>query len=254
MIKLSVTLLFIGLSLLAVCNGSPLSGKSSNSNELNGMANILGEIREQCIKNTGSDEAFDGFMISSQLAMMCVGNIDIENFLIDIFQLTNATRGTFFPKYCQEMRSIVSCLNEMLPGMQPCLKESSFQIADAFIESLPEALDLACKNDGEVIMKLEDKDRKECIKPNADQFWECGDMLTNGIDNAFDLFKLNLDHCSELTSYRECINEQLEPCDLLDIVNIFDIPINAILPLTPCANHTDTPNVYQLVNNSIVRN
>uniref|UniRef100_A0A2M4D190 Putative secreted protein n=1 Tax=Anopheles darlingi TaxID=43151 RepID=A0A2M4D190_ANODA len=248
MSKLSVTLLFVGLSLLVVCNGSPLPRESSESNESN---ESLEDIREQCIENTGSDADFPKFMASVEQAMLCLAGFDSKNFINDIRHLSNATRATFFPKYCPKIRSLVSCIDGSLLGMQPCLDEDVFKIAEALIESIPDAVDLACKNDGEIFLKLEDEEHQECIMENTVQLSECVETLSTNFDNAIELFELTQDQCRELVIFRECIKEQLDPCDLSDIVSIYDIPMNAILPLTPCANYTQTPMVHLLDKNSV---
>ncbi|ETN67917.1 hypothetical protein AND_000254 [Anopheles darlingi] len=60
MSKLSITLLFIGLSLLVVCDGSPLSDENSEPDEIDttGWSGFSLKLINQCKQNTGSNAAF----------------------------------------------------------------------------------------------------------------------------------------------------------------------------------------------------
>uniref|UniRef100_A0A2M4A7N8 Putative conserved secreted protein n=1 Tax=Anopheles triannulatus TaxID=58253 RepID=A0A2M4A7N8_9DIPT len=253
MSKLSDTLLFIGLSLLVICDGSPMSSESSESNEYE-ETGILKEIRKHCKSNTRSNVAFSEVMESADVTFMCIWNFDAENFVNDFNQLTNATRGTFFTKYCPKVRSLISCYGDMFAAVRPCLKEGKRNMVQALFDSIPETLDLACKNDGEIIFKLTDQKRQECFKLKADQMSACANTLKNNLNGDWEDSKLTPEQCSILTNTRQCLKDQLDACDLSDIIGIYDIPINAILPLTPCANYTQEPTVHLLDNNTIIEN
>uniref|UniRef100_A0A2M4BY19 Putative secreted protein n=1 Tax=Anopheles marajoara TaxID=58244 RepID=A0A2M4BY19_9DIPT len=255
MSKLSVTLLFIGVSLVVVCDGSPVSSESSESSEsreTNVVQKILNNVREQCIQNTGSDAAFDGFMLSYQMAWMCVADFDTENFKIDYGLLTNATREAFFSKYCPKGRTLASCLAGSLKVMQPCVEVAAFEMGDVLLRTIPQALDLACHNDGEIVFKLKDEQRKECMAQKADEISTCFNMLGNTGQYVIDFTELTQEQCSALTNVRQCMKDILKSCDLADIVNVYEIPIRAVLPLTPCVNQTEQQNVNLHENNSIV--
>uniref|UniRef100_A0A2M4BXN6 Putative secreted protein n=1 Tax=Anopheles marajoara TaxID=58244 RepID=A0A2M4BXN6_9DIPT len=251
MFKWTVTLFFVGLSLLVVCDGSALSSESSDSNEYE-VVGILGEIRKQCKSNTGSNAAFSVVMESVEQAMECVSHFDAENFVIDFDELTNATRGAFFAKYCPKVRSLVSCHDGMLVAVRPCLKKGTFNIVQALFDSIPEALDLACENDGEIVFKLKDQQRLECMGQKESQMKVCANALTNNLNGEWEDSKLTQEQCSMLTNFRQCLKDQLDLCDLSDFISIYDIPMNAMLSLTPCGNRTQEPSVYLLDNNSIV--
>uniref|UniRef100_T1DHR6 Putative secreted protein n=1 Tax=Anopheles aquasalis TaxID=42839 RepID=T1DHR6_ANOAQ len=251
MSKLSVSLLFIGLSLLAVCDGSALSSESSESDE-HEVGGMLGEVRKQCKRNTGSNAAFSVVMEALEKSMDCVADFDNKNFKIDYNELTNASRGTFFGKYCPKLRSLVSCQDSMLAAVQPCLKKGTFNIVQAVYNSIPEALELVCKNDGEIIMNLKDPQRRECLEQKAQQISTCFYTFAEGRSRDFDFLELTQEECSSFTNFRQCLKNPLHPCDMSDFVSILDIPMNAILPVTPCVNHTEVQNVNLPENNTIV--
>ncbi|XP_050092220.1 27 kDa hemolymph protein-like [Anopheles aquasalis] len=251
MSKLIVTLLLIGI--LIVCDGSPLSHESSESNESNAPTKMdfLEKISEQCRNNTGSDDAFLELMESFENVSRCVLKFDIESFNTDFEQLTNATRTAFFTKYCAEVRPLVSCFDDVFDSMTPCIKESGFKVMKVFFDSFPETLDVACKNDGEIIFKLKDETRKNCFMEQGKQLSECvGKYMSSAIWNDDWNSELTQDKCSILTSYRSCLMEPLDACDLSDLISIYDVPMNAMLRLTPCANTTEELRVETHQNNA----
>uniref|UniRef100_A0A2M4CIX6 Putative secreted protein n=1 Tax=Anopheles darlingi TaxID=43151 RepID=A0A2M4CIX6_ANODA len=239
MSKFSVTLLFIGLSLLVVCDGSALSNESSDSNEYE-VTGILEEVRKQCKKNTGSNAAFRVVIESVDTTFMCISRFEADNFMNDFNRLTNATRGIFFPKYCPKVRSLISCHDNMIATIQTCLKEGTVKMVQALYDSIPEALTLACKNDGEIIFKLKDVKRQRCIMQKGDQMSACVNTLKNSLIGDWEDSKLTQEQCSILTNFRQCLKDQLDHCDLSDIISIYDVPMNAMLRLTPCGNHTES--------------
>uniref|UniRef100_A0A2M3ZCM5 Putative secreted protein n=1 Tax=Anopheles braziliensis TaxID=58242 RepID=A0A2M3ZCM5_9DIPT len=240
MLKLVLTLLFVGL--VVVCNGSPLSRESSESPESieAPMPDFFQKISEQCRNNTGSDDAFLVFMESFENAFKCVLKIDVDRFKTDFNQLTNATRTAFFTKYCAEARPLVSCFDDMPASVRPCVKENEFKYMEAFFESIPKTLDLACKNNGEIIFNMVDATRLKCFQENAKHISVCVDTYTeSGLWNDDWNSELNQDKCSTLTNYRKCLMVPLDTCDLSDLIGIYDVSMNAMLRLSPCANNTE---------------
>ncbi|XP_035788746.1 27 kDa glycoprotein-like [Anopheles albimanus] len=253
MSKLSVKSLFIGLSLLIVCAGSPLSHESSESNESvePNKLDFFQKLREQCRNNTGSDDAFLVLMESFENVSRCVLKFDVEGFKNDFDQLTNATRTAFFTKYCSEARPLVSCFDGVLVSSRPCVKESGFKVIQAFYDSIPKTLDLVCKNDGEIIFKMKDETRKKCFAQEGKQISVCVNTYArSAIWNDDWNYELTQDKCSTLTSYRQCLMEPLDACDLSDLISIYDVPMNAMLSLTPCGNNKEELKVETHQNNS----
>ncbi|XP_035788743.1 27 kDa glycoprotein-like isoform X1 [Anopheles albimanus] len=191
----------------------------------------------------------------------CVLKFDVESFKNDFDQLTNATRTAFFTKYCSEARPLVSCFDGVLVSSRPCVKESGFKVIQAFYDSIPKALDLVCKNDGEIIFKMKDETRKKCFAQEGKQISVCINTYTRSVLWNFLLpnmelpiiqwnYEVTQDKCGTLTSYRQCLKEPLDACDLSDLISIYDVPMNAMLSLTPCANNKEELKVETHQNNS----
>uniref|UniRef100_A0A2M4DIY9 Putative secreted protein n=1 Tax=Anopheles darlingi TaxID=43151 RepID=A0A2M4DIY9_ANODA len=254
MSKLSITLLFIGLSLLVVCDGSPLSDENSEPDEIDttGWSGFSLKLINQCKQNTGSNAAFLAVLESVEKTVTCVSQFDTvrQNLKIDFFQMTNATREAFFTKYCPKARPFLSCFDGALASLRPCLKEREFNFVKTFIESIPETVHLACKNDGEILFQLRDETRQECFRQRFEQLSMCADVAKRTWNFDLDFSELMQGHCSIITDYRECAKEQLDACNLSDIISIYDVPMNAILGLTSCAKNKEEPKVETHQNNS----
>ncbi|ETN57887.1 hypothetical protein AND_010536 [Anopheles darlingi] len=239
MSKLNVTLLFIGLSMLVVwteaTEGDPFFRENYESNESTEWARKETKRREQCIKNTGSDAAYTEYTESFYKFLSCSPRQFQASLSDDFDQLTNETRGAFYSKYCARVPSVVSCLEESLMGMQPCLKQGTSQIAAAFVRSIPEAADLGCKNDGEILFQLKDEKRKECLNRKADEISICMSIFTERVS---DLSALTRDHCSIFKNVKSCVTRILKYCDFEDLVSIFDVSVNAMLGVMPCGSPT----------------
>uniref|UniRef100_A0A2M4DQM8 Putative secreted protein n=1 Tax=Anopheles darlingi TaxID=43151 RepID=A0A2M4DQM8_ANODA len=254
MSKLSISFFFIGLALLAVwtgpCDGSPLLRECfayKKSYRVGGRC-MLEEIRAQCNEIARiSGMAFRLYMRSVHWALECMADFDTKKFKIDFNELTNATRGTFFPKYCDKLRSFVSCIDRSLMFMELCHSPSTIHIGKALIESISAVSNLACKNDGEIIFHEE---RKECIMQKEDEISACFNTFKKIGNVIIDFTELTQDQCSPLANFRRCLKDILDHCDLSDIVSVYDIPLNAMLSLAPCSNHTEHK-VGLLENNSI---
>uniref|UniRef100_A0A2M4AC54 Putative conserved secreted protein n=1 Tax=Anopheles triannulatus TaxID=58253 RepID=A0A2M4AC54_9DIPT len=252
MFKLSVTLLFIGLSLLVVCDGSPAAARSSESNESNEVDEFLTEMREMCKNNTGSDEAFPNFMQSVEQGMMCAMSFDVDNFVTDLEKLTNATRTTFFSNYCPKLRTVSSCKDGILTGMKPCLEADDFKIVEALAGIIPDAVELICKNDGSIIFQMEDETRLECIGSKVDELTVCATSVASTWNDDSDISELTPDQCSGLINFRQCIKEKLDSCQMSEVLGIYDLFHNALFRMTPCLNSTVVPQVELIDNNAIV--
>ncbi|ETN62935.1 hypothetical protein AND_005364 [Anopheles darlingi] len=240
MCKFSVTLLVIGLALVVVwtgtSHGSSLSRESSESNESNDSTDMETKLREQCIENTGSYLTYEIFRKSLDKFYSCAPMHLGSRFEEDFILLTNATRETFFSEYCPRVRPIVSCLEESLMGMQPCLKQGTLQIVAAFVRSISEAVALACKNDGEIMFQLKNEKHQTCMNDKADDIAHAIFTLTMSLK---DVSELREDHCRELNYARQSIKFLLGACELSDILKVLDVPINAMFGVMPCANLTE---------------
>ncbi|XP_050093888.1 uncharacterized protein LOC126576625 [Anopheles aquasalis] len=241
MSKWSVILLFIGL--FVVSDGSPLSHESSDSGEVDttGYSSFTLNLQLKCKENAGSNAAFWAVMESVEKTSICLSEFKTvsENLKRDFNQMTNETRTAFFTKYCSAARSALPCFDDVQATLRTCLKERGFKILKVVYNVFPKALNYVCKNDGEIIYKLKDPTRHDCLTQKFDQLSECARTVKRNLNFDGDITELTKDQCSILTTYRQCLKDTMDTCDLSDIVSIYDMIMNPVLRLSPCANNTE---------------
>ncbi|XP_035794896.1 uncharacterized protein LOC118468184 [Anopheles albimanus] len=215
-----------------------------------GFSGLTLKLQTQCKRNSGSNTAFWAVMVSVEKTALCLSKIQNlkQSFKNDFFdQLTNATRTAFFTKYCSEVRSALPCFDDLQDKLRACLKDQVLNVVKAVFNSLPETVDFICKNNGEIIFKMKDQSRQDCLRQKFDQLSE----VKRNWNIDWDISELTLDQCSILTTYRQCLKDTMDACDLSDIVTIFDMIINPMLRLTPCASNTENSTVETYQTNSI---
>uniref|UniRef100_A0A182PK01 Secreted protein n=1 Tax=Anopheles epiroticus TaxID=199890 RepID=A0A182PK01_9DIPT len=240
------------LALSAVSIASPLSKASdSSSEESMEVGEIMKELQELCRNNSGSDDAFMRLMDSAQTSVTCFGGaIDFDGFISDLYILTNETRGTFFPRYCPQLRTANKCTEKLLSDMRPCLEDDDYTIVQALAGIIPDAVELMCENEGELLFKLEEPKYTDCIAKIGDNFDECFNTFLNGTDD-WDISHLTREQCNTVTGFRQCIQDKLNICKAADLIKVYDLFHNTLFRMTPCRNYVDLANVELLDNNTL---
>lgn len=250
--KIRTTVLLLGVvALCAVTQASPLGKPADSSSEESAeTGEFLRELQEMCRNNSGSDAAFEQLAASAQNAMMCAfSSIDLEAFAADVDALTNETRTTFFPRYCPQMRTAYSCLDKLMVDFRPCMEEDDYTIVQAISGIVPDAVDLICKNDGELLFKLEEPKYTECLEKVSDNFEECLVFFNNTDD--WDISHMTRDQCSQLTGFRQCLQDKLNVCKAPDLIDVFDLFYNTLFRMTPCRNYVEIQKVIEVDNNEL---
>ncbi|XP_058061248.1 27 kDa hemolymph glycoprotein-like [Anopheles bellator] len=237
------------LIVLTVVNGSPVANPES-SEESEETKEALREMQELCRNNSGSDQAYTNVVEEVTKTMVCFAKFDFETFFEDFDQLSNETRTTFFDNYCPKLRSAVACKNGLITAVRPCLDEDDFGIVEGLVGIIPDAVELLCKNNGEIVFKLEDEDVLECAIKSMDQFMECGNAVMN-MAESWELSHLTQEQCGVVTDLRKCFKEKLAVCKAPDLISIYDLFHNALIRMTPCRNYVEQPKVTMIDNNAI---
>ncbi|XP_058125892.1 uncharacterized protein LOC131267131 [Anopheles coustani] len=117
-----------------------------------------------CRNNTGSDDAYIAVTEAIGTAVVCVmTSVDVKNLISDVNTISNETRGTFFPKYCPQLKRAGSCLDDLVKAFSPCLHKYFLTNVLTLTGMYPDAVDLVCKTDGEIMFMLAEPKTKECI-------------------------------------------------------------------------------------------
>ncbi|XP_049299365.1 27 kDa hemolymph protein-like isoform X2 [Anopheles funestus] len=240
MMKIRTNILLLGVvALCAVTIASPLGKAADSSSEESGEAGeFVKELQELCRNNSGSDAAFLELMESFQSTMMCtVAAIDLEGLMSEVDALSNETRTTFFPRYCPQLRTAYNCIDKLVNDFRPCLEEDDFTIVKALAGILPDAVELMCKNDGEILFKFDEPKYTECFEKVSDSFDECLTFL-NGTDD-WDISSMTRDQCSQLSGFRQCLQDKMNICKAPDLINVYDLFHNTLFRMTPCRNYME---------------
>ena len=119
--------------------------------------------------------------------------------------------------YCPQLRTAYKCTDQLLNDFRPCLEEDDFTIVQALSGIIPDAVDLMCKNEGEILFskcalfdrvlaihhwsfvkksfpELEEPKYADCVAKIGDNFNECINTFLNGTDD-WDISHLNQDQC-----------------------------------------------------------
>ncbi|XP_058123341.1 27 kDa hemolymph protein-like [Anopheles ziemanni] len=245
------------LALLAVACAMPQADYDSSSEESAETGAFMRELmvlRTMCRNNTGSDEAYVALAEAIQTALRCAGtSFDFESFVSDIDMLSDETRTTFFSKYCPQLKRVGSCLDDLVKAARPCLKEDDFTIVKSLTGIFPDAVDLICKNDGEMIFKYEEPEYQECLKKLSDNVTEC--TVSFAAEREYwDISHLTQTQCGTLSGLRQCIEGKLNVCQTPDLMSVYDLFHNTLFRMTPCRNHVsnvEKTKVTEVDNNTI---
>uniref|UniRef100_A0A182QR50 Secreted protein n=1 Tax=Anopheles farauti TaxID=69004 RepID=A0A182QR50_9DIPT len=247
------------LALFVAANASPVPGTSvgtsvsseENSAEIEGM---LKEVEEMCRNNSGSDAAYVKVLGTFEQTMTCaVSSIDFDRLIVDADALNNETRKTFFPRYCPQLRTAYSCFDKLVNDFRPCLEEDDFTIVRALVGILPDALELLCKNDGELLFKFDEPKYAECFEKLGDNFDQCTQAFLNGTDD-WDISHMTEGQCNTMTGFRQCVQNQMSICKAPDLISVYDLFHNALFRMTPCRNYVTLQKVEIMDNNAIDEN
>ncbi|ETN61235.1 hypothetical protein AND_007111 [Anopheles darlingi] len=218
---------FVGL--LAVASGSVEHPKIGR----------LGQFWERCQNNTESDGVLIGAYRSVRMGDHCVRRIEFEELWSDLQLITNETRKSFFEEYCPQLRMFNICLSAIVDNLKPCYKEIEYNVPRELASVVPAAVELLCKDDGEIFFRAIDYGhRMECLRD-----W---DAKVKGCFTIFEemqpvySFLLTQEQCSMFTSFRQCLNEKNERaeegCQISPVATIYDLFYNALFRSGGCRN------------------
>ncbi|XP_058123337.1 27 kDa hemolymph glycoprotein-like [Anopheles ziemanni] len=209
-------------------------------------------IQKLCMNNSNSDDAFPQLMNSFQGTMMCVmTNFDPQSFVMDLNGLSSETRTTFFSQYCPQVKSVSSCLDGPLNAAKTCLQEHDYKLLKAVVGIFPDAVDLICKNDGELVFKLKDPKYKECLDKINENVMECAAPFASQAQH-WEVSKLTKAQCGTITDLRQCLVRKLNACEAPDLINVYDLFHNTLFRMTPCRNYVTK--VTEIENNTVNEN
>ncbi|XP_058125887.1 27 kDa glycoprotein-like isoform X1 [Anopheles coustani] len=215
-------------SLLAALGVLALLAVATRAMRLTGSYSFISrewmhEMRVKCRYNTGSDEAYITLVKAMRSAIKCVKtSVDLENFMSDVDTISNATRNTFFPKYCPQLKRAGPCLGDVVKATRPCMNDIIFKNVRAVASMYPDAVDLVCKTDGEIIFKLAEPKYKECVEKLSDNVNECSVPFAVLREN-WDISNLTETQMGTFSGLRQCMEDKLNDCEAPDLIGVYDM-------------------------------
>uniref|UniRef100_A0A182SFY5 DUF19 domain-containing protein n=1 Tax=Anopheles maculatus TaxID=74869 RepID=A0A182SFY5_9DIPT len=113
---------------------------------------------------------------------------------------------------------------------------------------LPDAVELICKNDGEIFFKLDEPKYSECFYKMPDFYVECVSIINATDTDDWDISHLSRDQCGQLTGFRECVKSKVDICKAPDLISVYDLFHNTLFRMTPCRNYEEIEQAIQVIN------
>lgn len=242
-------ILLVGLISTSTARVIDNNGDSS-SEESGEMAELLSEVESSCRKMTGSNETYEKLVASSYMIPICVmSKLDLESFSNDLDNLDESTRAEFFPKYCPQLHDSLSCLEPATAEIRKCLDPEEIEVLDIIVNILPEGLNLACKDNGQIFF-MDDVNFDECGNKFVNHVEKCADKISNATE-AMDLSNYGQKQCDELAQVRECFEQQLVECKAPRLMDIFDLFYRPMVKASPCKNFITLNELPQIESNAV---
>uniref|UniRef100_A0A8D8BAM9 (northern house mosquito) hypothetical protein n=1 Tax=Culex pipiens TaxID=7175 RepID=A0A8D8BAM9_CULPI len=208
--------------------------ESKSSEESGELTEFLGEVESSCRKMTGSNETYEMMVLHAALVPLCIiSKLDIESFSTDLDNLDETNRTEFFPKYCPQLHDSLSCLEPVTAELRKCLDPEEVEVLDVIVNMLPEGLNLACKDNGQIFFM---DDSSKCLDKFAGYVKKCAAKVSKTTE-AVDLSNYGPKQCNELAEVRECFEQKTAGCKGPRLTDIFDLFYRPILKATPCKSH-----------------
>ncbi|XP_058448044.1 27 kDa hemolymph glycoprotein-like [Malaya genurostris] len=213
----------------------PTEKENSSSEESTELNEVLDEIRTACEKNSGSNKAFDELIAEASSVPFCfMEKFDVEGFSTDVDSVSNATRKEFFTKYCPQLHDSLTCFNPTIDKFRACMDKDDSEGLDVFVNLLPEAIDLICRDDGEIFF-VDDQNIIQCIEKVGNYSTECLQKVSNATDT-MSLSNYGAKQCGELSDMRQCFEERFTECKAPRLLDVFDLFYRAVVKSSACKN------------------
>ncbi|XP_062709191.1 uncharacterized protein LOC134288406 [Aedes albopictus] len=237
--RLTLVTLAVAIYASAV-DGSPtfINASASSSEEM--TMELVESLESDCLQQTGSTETFEKLVAGYMSAPMCfASHLDFDGLSDGFDELDDSNRVQYFDTYCPQLnQSLMQCVNPMFDLLRKCCDEEELAIWDVMFNMVPEALNLICKDHGEIFFGLDRTEYKKCMTSLGDYVVECASMFASSTKTVI-LSKLNEEQCYELRDFRNCVSEKLGVCKATGIIELVDVFYKPLMKVRPCAKYID---------------
>lgn len=218
-------------------NNNYVKDPSSSSEEILEFDVLTRQLQATCYEKTGSNQAFTAMTDAFAAVPHCfLLQFDVINFADDLNWLNASTRHEFFPKYCPQFRNALPCFDSPIIQISKCLDDDSALVLLAMLNAAPEALELICQNDGELLFS-EGATYDVCMQNYANYAGECASLVSDS--KAFTaIAKYDETQCQELAKARDCMQGKLNECNGPRLMDVLDVFWRAVMKNTPCRSNS----------------
>ncbi|XP_062705379.1 uncharacterized protein LOC134287509 isoform X1 [Aedes albopictus] len=232
--RLTLVTLAVAIYAASAVDGSPNYTYSEETMEL------IESLEKQCLQRTGSSETFEKLVAGYTFAPMCfAGYLDLDGLDSGFDELDDSNRVQYFDTYCPQLNQSLQCVNPMFDLLRKCWDGEELAFWDIMFNMVPEALNLICKDHGEILFRLGRPDYDMCKTRFEDYAVECTDKISNYTET-MKLSKLNEDQCYELREFRNCAAEKLNICKGSGIIELADVFYKPLMKASSCAKYIDS--------------
>ncbi|EDS34181.1 conserved hypothetical protein [Culex quinquefasciatus] len=209
--------------------------ENSSTEDYDELSAFLDKVEPSCWRQTGSNKTYEKLLVKSIFAPFCItSKLDVRSLSSDLKTLDESTRAKFFAKYCPQMHNCLSCLEPVTAELRKCLAPNEVDVLGIMIDRLPEGINLACKDNGQIFF-TDDSSLNECSDKYLNYAKKCTEKISN-FDEAIGLSNYGSKQCEELVQVRECFEQKMVECKAPRLMDIFDLFYRPIMKATPCKN------------------
>ncbi|XP_053688807.1 uncharacterized protein LOC128738026 [Sabethes cyaneus] len=224
------------VAFLGMVFAKPFDG-AADSNDVAGYPashakQFLLTLREACMNRSRSEEGFQQFLTSLPPAMRCLkSHIDLPQMMIDLKTMTQSNRKEVFETYCPKFAESKVCFDDMMQAVATCLAQNTKSSRAILNEMVSGAVDLICKDDGEIFFEARKPEFRSCIKDVRQHIKEC---KSTKIASTTLWTEYGQEECLELVKARDCLRDKVDACSSLAIMDIVDIYYNPVFKANNC--------------------
>uniref|UniRef100_A0A8D8BSK7 27 kDa hemolymph glycoprotein n=1 Tax=Culex pipiens TaxID=7175 RepID=A0A8D8BSK7_CULPI len=152
-------------------------------------------------------------------------------------------------RYCPQVKNSMRCITQVTDMVRKCVEPERIALYDTFVSTIPQAVDLICKNDGELIF-VDGPNFKECSKKLPRYLDDCSSNIASFADT-MDLAAYGEYQCTELDKVRQCYKKELADCRVPRMIELFDLFYRPVVKASPCKDFIKLEELKEVKNNNI---
>ncbi|XP_043259325.1 27 kDa hemolymph protein-like [Colletes gigas] len=205
-------------------------------------------FKQKCNKN-GGEGAFENADRAKDEIMQCLKsfvNITVLQEEMEKYKPTGDL-DIVFKNYCRRTPILKKCVSNFTAAIEPCLEPKERENKKIIQNITDSLLSFICFKEGDRIALFISADGPECLQSKQQEIENCvnttfgnylppmdsNNRLLGGLDSLPSLI-LGPKECTDVSTLKTCIVNELEKCSDPTPANIVDSIFNFILRVTPC--------------------